>query len=78
VSAAVFGAVPDILFKNDTEQPVHEAPCSQITDGAEGFAKASSSWPSSVVESPSAAAEIPHNFRKSLRDTFISTSKKAK
>ena len=31
----------EMRFRNDTEQPVHELPMSQITDGAAGLASAS-------------------------------------
>ena len=50
-------ALSDMRFRNDTEQPVHALPISQMTDGAAGLASASRSSPSLLLHKPSAVAD---------------------
>jgi hypothetical protein len=52
-------------FRKETEQPVHELPCSQITEGAAGFAKISRSNPSFDAKIAD-AADTPQYRKNSL------------
>jgi hypothetical protein len=64
-------ALPVKRLRKETEHPVQPLPCSQMTEGPLGLAKAFSSKPSSLVDNPTAAADNPQNFKKSRLDTFI-------
>jgi hypothetical protein len=73
-SAAVVGALVEILLRNDSEQPVHPEPCNQITFGPLVLASTFWSLPKSEALKPNAAAPIPQNFKKLRLEIFFNTN----
>jgi hypothetical protein len=70
----VAGGLVEILLRNDSEQPVHPAPCNQITFGPLELASTFWSLPRSETLKPNAAAPIPQNFKKSRLEMFFITN----
>ena len=68
------GVLVEILLRNDSEQPVHPAPCNQTTFGPLVLASTFWSLPMSETLKPNAAAPIPQNLKKSRLEMFFITN----